>query len=70
MTAVATRAPVDAAAVPLTARSTAVLAVASLAGLVAFLWPLFWAPTWQLPTAQAPLVFALVLPLVLAVVWS
>ncbi len=70
MTAVATRASVDAAAVPLTARSTAVLAVASLAGLVAFLWPLFWAPTWQLPTAQAPLVFALVLPLVLAVVWS
>src|SRR5690606_23597846 len=57
-------------AIPVSARATVVLGLASLAGLVAFCWPLFVAPepsmTGQAPTA--PMVFMLILPLVVAVV--
>lgn len=60
----------DRAAIPLRARSAVVLTVACLASLAAFLWPLFAAPTSGLPPSLAPVLFALVLPLVLAVVWA
>lgn len=57
-------------AIPVSARATVVLGLASLAGLVAFCWPLFVAPepsmTGQAPTA--PMVFMLILPIVVAVV--
>ncbi len=46
------------------------LAVALVAGLAAFTWPLFFSPGSALAPAQAPIVFALVLALVLAVVMS
>ena len=50
------------------ARARLMLAIAAVAGLAAFAWPLFA----QLPDAasatRAPFVFALVLPLILAVV--
>ncbi|WP_082034434.1 ECF transporter S component [Nigerium massiliense] len=49
-------------------RSGVMLAVTGLAGLVAFGWPLLVSPTGPLSPVQAPLVFALVLPLLLAVV--
>lgn len=49
-------------------RTAAALAVAFLAGLVAFGWPLLLSPDSAMSPTQAPLVFALVLPLVLAVV--
>ena len=56
-------------AVPLRPRSAAAVALVSLAGLVAFGWPLLVSPDSGLAhTADAPLVFALVLPLLLAVV--
>lgn len=51
-------------------RITVSLAVALVAGVVAFGWPLFLSPTSGMNPAQAPLVFALVLPLVLAIVLS
>jgi energy-coupling factor transport system substrate-specific component len=38
------------------------------AGLMAFAWPLIWSPASGLDPVQAPMVFALVLPFVLAVV--
>jgi len=44
------------------------LAVTAVAGLAAFAWPLFYAPSSGFDPLQAPLVFALVLPGVLAVV--
>lgn len=50
-------------------RSTAALALVSAAGLLAFLWPLFSAPGSALGHGtDAPLVFALLLPLLMAVV--
>lgn len=50
-------------------RSTVAVALVSLAGLVAFGWPLLVDPSSGLAhSADAPLVFALVLPLLLAVV--
>jgi energy-coupling factor transport system substrate-specific component len=56
-------------AVRLRPRSTAAVALVSLAGVVAFCWPLFVSPTSGLAHGgDAPLVFALVLPLLLAVV--
>ncbi len=51
-------------------RLTVSLTAALVAGVVAFSWPLFLSPTARLNPAQAPLVFALVLPLVLAIVLS
>lgn len=51
-------------------RARALLLVTAVAGLMAFLWPLFLDPTWDLDATLAPLVFALVLPMVLAVVVS
>lgn len=50
------------------ARLSLAVAVALLVGVVAFSWPLFLARSSGVSAAQAPLVFALVLPLVLAVV--
>lgn len=46
------------------------LVVAGVVGLAAFVWPLFASPDSAVSPAQAPIVFALVLPLVLAVVMS
>lgn len=57
-------------AVPLTRRTLAMLAVAVVAGVVAFGWPLILPPTSGMDPLLAPMVFALVLPLVLAVVLS
>ena len=54
----------------LAGRSRLMLAVAALAGLAAFAWPLIVAPTGTVPVTLAPLVFAGVLPLILAVVLS
>lgn len=44
------------------------LVTTAIAGLIAFTWPLVVPPTSTMPAIQAPLVFALVLPFVLAVV--
>lgn len=55
-------------AAPIEPRSAAMLAVAAVAGLAAFTWPLFVSLPDVTATTQAPFVFALVLPLVLAVV--
>jgi energy-coupling factor transport system substrate-specific component len=49
-------------------RATVALGVASLAGAAAFGWPLLVDPGAAVEPASAPLVFALLLPLVLAVV--
>ncbi len=51
-------------------RVSVALVVAVVVGAVAFGWPLFLAPESGVSPAQAPLVFALVLPLVLAIVLS
>jgi energy-coupling factor transport system substrate-specific component len=55
---------------PLRLRPKAVLALllASLGGLAAFLWPLVVQPGAALESTSAPLVFALLLPVLLAVV--
>jgi len=56
-------------AVALRPRSTTALVLVSLAGLLAFLWPLFATAGSRLgQSADAPLVFALLLPLLMAVV--
>lgn len=56
-------------AIALRPRATAALALVSVAGLLAFLWPLFaTAQTRVGQNADAPLLFALLLPLLLAVV--
>lgn len=55
-------------ALPLGPRSIAMLATAALAGLVAFGWPLILPPGGPMDPLLAPTVFALILPLVLAVV--
>lgn len=58
-------------AVVLRPRSTAALGLVSVAGLLAFLWPLLASADSQLGrSGDAPLVFALLLPLLLAVVLS
>lgn len=54
----------------LDARAAAMLAVTAIAGLTAFVWPLFARLPDVTSTTQAPFVFALVLPLILAVVVS
>lgn len=46
------------------------VAVALIVGLVAFGWPLFLTPDSGMPPLLAPLVFAVVLPMMLAVVLS
>ncbi len=51
-------------------RVSASLLVAVVAGVVAFTWPLFLRPESGVSAAQAPILFALVLPLVLAIVLS
>ncbi|WP_036921197.1 ECF transporter S component [Propionicicella superfundia] len=56
--------------VRLTWMSRVTLVLTAVAGLAAFAWPLIIPPTWDLPATQAPLVFAVVLPFVLAVVLS
>lgn len=62
--------PRDSTAVHLGPRTAAVLAVASVAGLVMFCWPLFvkTPPGTVAHGSDAPLVFALVLPLLVAIV--
>ena len=54
----------------LDARSRVLLGAAVVAGLLAFAWPLFAHLDDVTASTQAPLVFALVLPLVLAIVLS
>ncbi len=51
-------------------RSSFMLVIAAVAGLVAFGWPLFVTPDIGFSSTLAPMVFAMVLPLVLAVVLS
>ncbi|MFZ0531521.1 MAG: ECF transporter S component [Propionicimonas sp.] len=51
-------------------RVGAALVVAFVVGVVAFSWPLFLSHSSAMSATQAPLVFALVLPLVLAIVAS
>lgn len=59
----------DVRAVALRPRSTIAIVLASLGGLVAFCWPLLVSPGSALAAdGKAPLVFALLLPVVLAVV--
>jgi energy-coupling factor transport system substrate-specific component len=55
-------------AVRLRPRSTGILLFASAGGLAAFLWPLLVQPGAVLESTSAPLVFALLLPVLLAVV--
>lgn len=57
-------------AVRMSGRAVAMLAVASVLGLAAFVWPLFLRPNSAVNPLQAPLLFAAVLPLVIAVVVS
>jgi energy-coupling factor transport system substrate-specific component len=58
-------------AVGLAARARLILVVASLASLVAFIWPLVVAPSRGTGHAQdAPYVFALILPVLLVVMMS
>lgn len=49
-------------------RTTVALLLASVGGLLAFLWPLLAGPSARLEAAGATLVFALLLPVILAVV--
>ncbi len=51
-------------------RASAALLVSLLTGIAAFAWPLFISPSSSVSPAQAPILFALVLPLVLAVTIS
>ena len=51
-------------------RVSVALLVALVAGVVAFAWPLFLRPESAVSAAQAPIMFALVLPMVLAIVLS
>ena len=56
-------------AVPVRARSTLVLVLAAVIGLVAFVWPLFVTPGAALDnSSQGPLIFALLLPVVIVIV--
>lgn len=52
------------------ARVSVAVVAAALIGLVAFSWPLFLRPESGMSATQAPIMFALVLPTVLAVVLS
>jgi energy-coupling factor transport system substrate-specific component len=58
-----------ASAVPLGGRSIAAIAATSAVGLLAFLWPMIATPGSQIlaHSADAPLIFALLVPLLLAV---
>ena len=58
----------SARAVRIRPRAAATLALASVGGLAAFLWPLLVRPGAALESTSAPLVFALLLPVLLAVV--
>jgi energy-coupling factor transport system substrate-specific component len=63
--------PRSRAAIPLAARTVLVLALATLAGLAMFAWPLVIDPPADYShAADAPYVFALVLPVLVAVVLS
>ena len=55
-------------AAPLSPRSIGMLGVTVVTAVVAFGWPLILPPTGGMSPSQAPLVFALVLPMVLGVV--
>lgn len=56
--------------VRITWMSRLTLVVTAIAGLIAFSWPLAIPPESTMPAIQAPLIFALVLPFVLAVILS
>ncbi|MFN2523107.1 MAG: ECF transporter S component [Mycobacteriales bacterium] len=58
----------DVRALRLRPRSTLALLLASVGGLLAFFWPLLVDPGAVLESTSAPLVFALLLPVLLAVV--
>lgn len=59
------------AAIPIRLRSGLVLAAATLISLIMFLWPLFVTPTpGQGHHGDAPFVFALVLPVLIAIILS
>ncbi|MFT3875566.1 MAG: ECF transporter S component [Propioniciclava sp.] len=58
------------AATAVSVRARIMLALAAVLGLLAFAWPLFLRPDSAVDPMQAPLLFALVLPVVLAVVVS
>ncbi|MEU7581351.1 ECF transporter S component [Streptomyces sp. NPDC041068] len=66
MTSLSTRVP----ALPVGLRSAVVLTLASAAGLTMFFWPLFAAPRPEAAahSADAPLIFVLTMPVLLAVV--
>ena len=58
-------------AVPIRGRSTIVLALAAVIGIVSFVWPFFVAPGAALDNStQAPLLFALLLPVVIVIVMT
>lgn len=61
-----------AAAVPLGPRSIAAIVATSLVGVLAFLWPMIASPGSQIlaHATDAPLIFALLIPLLLAVTLS
>jgi energy-coupling factor transport system substrate-specific component len=72
-TAVSARSPdVDTSVVRVGPRTAVILAIATLAGLVMFCWPLFVKVTADTAghTSDAPFVFMLVLPILIAVVLS
>ncbi|MFT4108148.1 ECF transporter S component [Propionicimonas sp.] len=52
------------------ARGSAAVVVAVVVGAVAFSWPLFLRPESGMSATQAPILFAVVLPMVLAIVLS
>src|SRR5690606_18121044 len=63
--------PVRNPVIAMGARPTAVLGLASLAGLAMFLWPLLLVPPEEFShSSDAPFVFILILPLVIAVALS
>ena len=64
------RSPAMLPATALGGRASAALLVGLVAGVAAFAWPLLVSPSSALAPAQAPILFALVLPLVLAVIMS
>ncbi len=58
-------------AVPVLSRSTAALGIAAMIGILAFVWPLLVSPGAAMDmSSQGPLVFALLLPIVIAIVMT
>lgn len=56
-------------AIPVSARTAFIITIASVAGLMMFMWPLLVAPPEDFArTSDAPFVFALILPILIAVI--